>query len=371
MKILFLKENKNKKNIALMPSDVIKIPHDVYVEKKYGKHLSILDKDYSKVNATICSWKKVIHKMDIIVKLSPLTNSQLKLINPKQLVISNPYLVNNPKYLLKLLKKRTMMLGMEVFYENKTSLYLSKNEKLKADFAIYEGSFLQNKYLNKKFKELKHDRKFDKNLNYVILNYSYCAYFILEHVLQQGGKCTLLESNKILHDSIKNSNKLRSIEINNGGKLDVKDCSFDTLVKECKDAHVLINTTYLPSEKTHLRITSDMVSSMPKGSVFIDCAAEQGFGCEIISKPSTIKKPVIRYKNTLCLAFEDIPNIFPRDSSLYLSEVITKILNRFDDAVHNCIVKNESIKNAILTINGKVVNQKICESLNIQKGNVL
>jgi len=370
MKILFLKEQKNKKTVALVPTDIQNIKgHSIYVEHNYGKHLNITDNNYAVCNATIVNWKKFIHKADIIVKLSPLTKSQIKLISQNQIVISNPYLVNNPKYLLQLLKNKTNLVGIESCKKNEGYPFLMVNEKIKADFACSVGSYLQNK--NKKLKTVDFSFKPNPELNYLVLNYSYCSFFILEKLMENGCKCTLLESNPKLASTIVNSNRLNSLRIQHNGKLTVLGSSFDTLLEQSKKANVLINTTYLPNDLTHSRITSDMVTSMPKGSVFIDCGADQGFGSEIISNPNNLKKPFDVYKDRFVVAFEDIPSVFAMESSRKYSAFFVGLLNNItQDTAMDVIVKNFFINSGLLTINSYLVNENIGKSLNLKYKNL-
>jgi len=366
MKILFLKEQKNKKTIAILPTDVLNIKnHNIYIEHNYGKHLDISNTNYAKCNATIVNWKKFIHKADIIVKLSPLTKSQIKLISQNQIVISNPYLVNNPKYLLQLLKNKITMVGVESCKKNEGYPFLLINEKIKASFACSVGSFLQQK--TKSTKKIDFNFKLNPTLDYLILNYSYCSYFIIEKLMENGCKCTLLESNNKLANAIVKSDKLNSLKILNNAKLTVLNANFDTILDQCKNANVLINTTYLPNDLTHSRITSDMVTSMHKGSVFIDCGADQGFGSEIISKPNNIKKPFNIYKDRISVAFEDIPSLFPVESSRKYSTFFTNLINNItNDKTMDIIVKNSFINSGLLTINSHLVNENIGKSLNLK-----
>jgi len=365
MKILFLKEQKHKKTIAIVPTDILNIKnHNIYIEHNYGKHLSILDANYAKCNATIVKWRKFIHKVDIIIKLSPLTKSQIKLISQNQIVISNPYLVNNPRYLLQLLKNKITLVGIESCKQNEKYPFLQINEKIKADFACSVASSLQN--ANKSTNVVFHCKP-NSSLNYLLLNYSYCSYFIIEKLMENGCKCTLLESNNKLANSIIKSDKLNSLKILHNAKLNVLNASFDTILDQCKQANVLINTTYIPNDLTHSRITSDMVTSMPKGSVFIDCGADQGFGSEIISKPNNVKKPFNIYKDRISVAFEDIPSIFPIDSSRKYSTFFVDLINNItNDKTMDVIVKNSFIKSGLLTINSYLVNENIGKCLNLK-----
>jgi alanine dehydrogenase len=120
MKIVFLKENKRENRITLLPNSLKELPKDfhIFFESGIGHKLGYKDSEYVSCGYTKCS-NKDISDADIIIKLSPLTIHQQKLIkDPKQILITNTYLANNTMYLKQLLDNHIASIGIELFHEN-------------------------------------------------------------------------------------------------------------------------------------------------------------------------------------------------------------------------------------------------------------
>jgi alanine dehydrogenase len=358
MNIVFLKENKSKKYISILPEDLVKLNnHKIFIQTEIGKELNIGDEEYQKNGATIIKHLKDVNEPNIVVKLSELTNDELKQIkSPEQILIANLYLANNPVYLKELLKYHITSLGIEMYHTEHKYEWLLHNEVLKARFGTNDYldylTKTDTKGIFKKFVEKNKKRMHD--LKYVIINYSYTTHALV-NALPNKHNITILESNHSYKELFKD----------HGVK--VLDASFDILMEEVKHADVLINTTTIPGDLTHLRITKDMIQKMPQDSIYLDLGADQGFGSEITEEYNTPKHPfALAYKKVINIVLQDIGSLYPKESSEFTSKIIVRIINDFENDIVLAIKKQQSISNAILTFSGEITNEVIGKALKLK-----
>ena len=127
--------------------------------------------------------------------------------------------------------------------------------------------------------------------NVLILNYSYSGYYAAKNALANKYNVMYLEKDNTLANELRADHDLQSLIIKNGCYFNVIDASYDNLIHKIKNTDILITTNQLPTTKTSIRITKDMIDSMPQGSVFINLDAETGFASNSEKKPTIIDKP--------------------------------------------------------------------------------
>jgi alanine dehydrogenase len=194
----------------------------------------------------------------------------------------------------------------------------------------------------------------NKDLRYLIINYSYTTHALV-NALKIKSNVTVLESN----------HGYKQIFKDHGIK--VLDADFDILMEEVKNADVLINTTTIPGDLTHLRITKDMIGKMPQDSIYIDLGADQGFGSELTEFYNDQKHPfALAYKKVVNIVLQDIGSLYPKESSEFTSKVVSKIISSFETDIAYSIKKEESIRNAILTMGGEITNEVIGNALKLK-----
>jgi alanine dehydrogenase len=213
-------------------------------------------------------------------------------------------------------------------------------------------------------------KKLDNKLTYVIVNYSYAANELIKLILKANNDVILCETNKAYEHLIKNDTHIINILSKSTGKLTLLDSTFDTLIEETKKADILINTTTIPGDKTHLKITHEMVKNMKTNSIFIDLGADQGISCEDVEFYNTVKKPFSIIENKVFISLNNIPSIFALNSSKYTSEFIYSIITCFEKDTIETIKNNLHIKNAIQTFGHELTNETIGKALTLKVTNI-
>ena len=99
-----------EKRIGLVPDAVNLLTlnnHNVIVQSGVGQIINFTDKDYSDCGASIVNTAKEVYEADIILKVSPPTNDEIKLMKKNQTLISALQLkIQKPDFFIQLMEKK-------------------------------------------------------------------------------------------------------------------------------------------------------------------------------------------------------------------------------------------------------------------------
>jgi alanine dehydrogenase len=330
MKITILKENKNDSRVFVIPADIKRLvqhKHDVYIVKDVGKLAGYSDQAYIENGAKILPVNRAIIQADIILKIATLKTRELRLIKPHQFVISLFNLANQPKLLKQLLQRNITTIGIEAIHHNQQYPFLIPNEEIKGRFgvnlAIYHLAKLDNTHLGKSFSPITHNLDSAK---VVVLNASYAGYEAVRYALALGCSVTLLENDEGTIKQMTNNPTLATLASIYHSTFDVLKATFVELEKQITKADVFINTNGIPGSLTAIRITEKMISTMHKGAIYVNLAADQGLASETEHKISNINKLTHIFNDVIHFNMPNISTLFPVSISTSISHMISDIL---------------------------------------------
>jgi len=123
----------------------------------------------------------------------------------------------------------------------------------------------------------------------------------------------------------------------------------------------VITTAAIPGKKAPVLVTADMVSGMQLGSVIVDLAAETGGNCELTESGKTIEKDGVTI-----IGPENLPSTVPYHASqMYSKNISNLLLLMVEEEELKIDMEDEIIKESLVTDDGKVVNQRVKESLGL------
>jgi len=123
----------------------------------------------------------------------------------------------------------------------------------------------------------------------------------------------------------------------------------------------VITTAAIPGKKAPVLVTADMVSGMHPGSVIVDLAAETGGNCELTESGKTIEKDGVTI-----IGPENLPSTVPYHASqMYSKNISNLLLLMVEEEELKIDMEDEIIKESLVTDDGKVVNQRVKESLGL------
>jgi NAD(P) transhydrogenase subunit alpha len=136
----------------------------------------------------------------------------------------------------------------------------------------------------------------------------------------------------------------------------------ELLAKVVAETDAVITTAAVPGKKAPVLITDEMVSGMKPGSVIVDLAAETGGNCALTEAGQTTQKNGVKIIGPV-----NLPSSVPfHASQMYSKNIINLLLLMVKDGNLNINLEDEIIKESLVTDGGKVVNDRVRESLGLQ-----
>jgi NAD(P) transhydrogenase subunit alpha len=131
----------------------------------------------------------------------------------------------------------------------------------------------------------------------------------------------------------------------------------ELLGKVIAENDVVITTAVIPGKKAPILVTKEMVAGMAPGSVLVDLAAERGGNCEL-TKPG---EPVVEHGVTIIGPINVASAVPYHASQMYAKNVATFLLLLVKDGKLQMNMKDEIIRETLVTQGGEVVNPRLRE----------
>ena len=133
------------------------------------------------------------------------------------------------------------------------------------------------------------------------------------------------------------------------------------------ESDVVITTAAIPGKKSPILITEEMVKGMEPGSVIVDLAAEGGGNCELTKPGETIEA-----HGVIIMGPENVASSIPYHASQMYSKNLTAFLkNMMDDGELHLDLKDQIIRDSLITHQGEVVNPRMRELLGLSASSPL
>jgi NAD(P) transhydrogenase subunit alpha len=131
----------------------------------------------------------------------------------------------------------------------------------------------------------------------------------------------------------------------------------ELLGKVVAESDVVITAAVIPGKKSPVLVTKEMVERMAPGSVIVDLAAERGGNCELTHPDETVEEhrvTIIGEYNLAATVPYHASQMYARNVSAFLQHITKEGQLRLD-------VKDEIIRETMLTHEGGIVNAKVRE----------
>src|SRR5437868_6575676 len=131
----------------------------------------------------------------------------------------------------------------------------------------------------------------------------------------------------------------------------------ELLGKVIAENDVVITTAVIPGKKAPILVTKEMVAGMAPGSVLIDLAAERGGNCEL-TKPG---EQIVEHGVTLIGPINLASSVPYHASQMYAKNLATFLLLLVKDGKLQLKMKDEIIRETLVTHGGEVANPRLRE----------
>ena len=338
-----------EKRIGLVPDAVNLLTlndHHVIVQSGVGKGINFSDQEYANAGAQIVETSEEVYKADVILKVSPPTQTEIHLMKKKQTLISALQLkIQTPDFFKELIKKKITAIAYD-YIQDEDGIFpvvRSMSEIAGNAAVLIAAECLSN--LNNGKGLLLGGVAGVSTTDIVILGAGTVGEFAARSAIGLGA------SVKIFDHSLY---KLRRIQDKLHKRVDTNTVNPKALEKAVRRADVLIGAIRSTNNRTPCVVSEEMVKLMKAGSVIIDVSIDKG-GCvetsEITSHttPTFIKHGVIHY----CVP--NIPSRVARTASFSLSNIFASLLLQIGEygGVNQIIFNNPNIGQGAYIINGK------------------
>ena len=341
MKIGSILENQNfEKRIAITP-DVIKkytsLGLEVVLQKDYGNHLGISDKNYSDLGVKILTdHKEILQSSDIIVQLGLISDDKVSNLRENQSLIGvlNPYL--NKDKLLNLVKNKINTFSLELLprITRAQSMDILSSQ---ANLAGYKAVIESFANFEKAIPMMMTAAGTVPAAKILVVGAGVAGLQAIatakrmgaivfatdvrmaskEQVESLGGKFLMVEGSENLETEGGYAREASE---------DFKKKQEELLSETLKKIDIVICTALIPGKKAPLIIKENMVNNMQAGSLIYDLAATQGGNTAFTQVDKIVEKNGVRI-----MGESNILNKLPISaSSLYAKNVFNFVENLLD-----------------------------------------
>lgn len=350
-----------EKRVALAPAGVdalVKSGHTVFIQKGAGDESHFTDEQYLKVGANIVySMEEVYHRSELIVKIAPLTETEVDVLEENQIVFSFLHLAISKKNIIqKLLEKKITAVAYELIQKNDELPVLQSMSEIAGQLAVQMGE-----------RYLESDMKIGRGVlmggitgvapaAVVILGAGVVGTNAARAALGRGAQVIVLD---------KDLTRLRRLENSVSRNITTVVANPYTIARGVKFADLLIGAIQMIGEKIPTVVTTDMVKSMKKGAVIVDVSIDQG-GCVETSRPTSISNPIFIEHDVIHFCVPNMPAIVSRTASYGLTNAsIPYVLEIADNGFQNAVIGNPGFAKGVCTYNGLCTNETVAETFGV------
>ncbi|MFD2726044.1 Re/Si-specific NAD(P)(+) transhydrogenase subunit alpha [Hyunsoonleella rubra] len=336
MKIGILKETqKGEKRVSLSPNitkQLISKGFKVFIEEGAGANSSYLDIDFEDAGAQIEKRGVVYKEAEILIKINPFDDEDLKLVDAGQVLISQLYHKSNPKLIEAISKKGATAFSMDAIPRISRAQdmdVLSSQNNLAGYKAVILGAYEMTKI----FPLMMTAAGTITPSKVLIYGVGVAGLQAIATAKRLGA---VVEATDIRSETKEQAESLgaKFISVDNEGEEsaggyakeaseDYKKKQQEAVNKSLFQADLVITTANVPGRKAPVLITKEQVAQMKNGAVIIDLAAAQGGNCELSKLNEKVIVNRVKVIGT---------NIAPESVATNASELYAK--NIFNFLVH-------------------------------------
>ena len=369
------KEIENNENrVSITPqsaAELIKAGYKVKIESKAGEKSFFFDKDYQDVNAEIISSKdKLFDGADIILKVTPPSTEEIKLMSKGTLCVS----FFQPTIDLEKVKTMTDMgiTGMSMHLVPRTTL-AQKMDALssQANIAGYKAVLMGSVHMGVYMPLLMTAAGTIRPAKVLILGAGVAGLQAIATAKRLGSQVEAFDVRPEVKEQVESLGaKFVEVEsdsddgVGEGGYAketsdDYKQKQQELIREHISKADMVVTTALIPGRKAPILIGKDVVDIMKPGSVIMDLAAENGGNCEL-----TKKDEVVNHNKIIIDGTSNIPATMPvHASELYAKNIAALITYMTDESKINLDMEDEIISGSTFTHDGKITHKPTKEMI--------
>lgn len=334
----------NEYRVSMTPDDVstlIKEGICVYVQMDAGIGANFTNKEYVDAGAVLCRTIEEVYKYaTLIVKVKEPQPLEYKLIKENHIVFTFFHFAGSPSLVQAMIDSKATCIAYETLRDSNGRFpILAEMSMIAGEQSILEAKKFRFSFMN-------HDYYDYTNDEVTIIG------------VGNVGKAAAYKAKELNYKTInlidKDFEKIKDLEKDG---FCVHEMNNYNLSKLLMRSDIAIGSIYVDGEKAKKLIINDLLVIMPKDSIFMDVAIDQG-GMTDKSKPTTLTNPLIKYHNTYIYCVPNIPSSVPNKASINLSKVITPYVIKIANDE-----RNDDINTGININNGKIIHPSLIKDI--------
>ncbi len=363
MKIGILKEtNKGEKRVSITPkiaAQLIDKGFEIILEEDAGSDSSNKNSDYRNVGVTVEERGVVFKEADVLIKINPFDEDDLKLVNEGQVLISQLFHKSDPELIKAIAENKVSAFSMDAMPR------ISRAQEMdvlssQSNLAGYKSVILGAFHMKKILPLMMTAAGTIKPAKVFIYGVGVAGLQAIATAKRLGALVTATDIRSETKEQAESLGaKFVSVNGDNGEKKSVyaKVASEEYLRKQREavnealfESDLVITTAFVPGRKAPILITEEQVMNMKHGAVIIDLAATQGGNCEL----SKLNKTVVRNGVTI-IGTSIAPESVSRNASeLYAKNVYNFILHLTDKNEFNWDLEEEITDETLIVHKGEI-----------------
>jgi alanine dehydrogenase len=351
-----------ERRVALAPAGVDSLTragHTVYIQSGAGEGSHFSDSDYEEVGATIkYNAEEVYGRSEMVVKVAPLTEDEVNLLQEEQTLLSFLHLAVGKKNILeKFLQKKITAIGYELIEDNSRLPVLNSMSEIAGQLAVQVAEKYLESYIKGGRGILLGGITGVAPAAVVILGAGVVGITAARAALGRGAQVIVID---------KDLSRLRLIESEFQKRVTTVMANPYTISRGVKFADVLIGAVLIKGVKAPHIVTEDMVKAMKKGAVVVDVSIDQG-GCIETSRITTLSDPVYIMHDVIHYCVPNMPALVSRTASYGLTNAtLGYIQNIADNGLANTLLGNHGLGKGVCAYNGQCTNEILAHTFNLE-----
>jgi len=363
MKIGVLKETQlSEKRVAISPNiakQLIGKEFEILVEESAGIISSFKDSDYTDIGAKINNRKSIFEQSDVIVKINPFDEEDLKLVKKGQILMSQLYYKSQPELIEAISKTGATAFSMDAMPRISRAQdmdVLSSQSNLAGYKAVIVGAYEMTKIF-----------PLMMTAAGTIIPSKVLIYGVgvagLQAIATAKRLGAVVEATDIRMETKEQTESLgaKFITVDNSGEESeggyAKEASEDyakrqkeAVNKSLFQADLVITTAMVPGRKAPVLISEEQVKQMKNGAIIIDLAAVQGGNCEL----SEMGKTVVRHGVKIIGTTMAPESVSTNASELYAKNMYNFIMHLTEDNNFKWELEEEITDETLIVQEGKI-----------------
>jgi alanine dehydrogenase len=352
-----IKDNENR--VSTTPagvSEYIGRGHQVVVERSAGVGSGFEDSEYVEAGASLVdTHAEVFAQADMIVKVKEPIESEYELLREGQILYTYLHLAAEEALTHALIDRKVTSVAYEtVELPNRSLPLLTPMSEVAGRMSIQVGAtYLQKTNGGRGL--LLGGVPGVLPANVVILGGGVVGTSAAQMALGLGANVTILDISV---------DRLRFLDLVLHGRINTLASNRQNIANALLDCDLLIGGVLIPGAKAPKLVTADMVATMPKGSVIVDVAIDQG-GCIETVRPTSHSNPTFEVDGVVHYCVTNMPGAVPRTSTFALSNVTLPYGIFLAEHGVNAFKLDPTLAKGVNVYDGKVTYQAVADAFDL------